>query len=232
MSRDFDSVYREAEGLVFGESTPVVEKYLKEHELTGRALDLGCGDGRDSLTLAEHGLTVTSVDQSEEGIRTLQKIAEERGYSDKIEARAVDVREFEFPKSEFNIVVSITCLDHLPHEDILPILGRIISCLQEEGVLILKVHTKDDPGYTGEGPVSGLSEFVQYYFGPNELLEYVIPYLRVISYSEKLEWDRDHGEPHMHGFASLVAVKTSDDSSSFSDAILQVQDEGHNVECV
>jgi cyclopropane fatty-acyl-phospholipid synthase-like methyltransferase len=42
-------------------------------------LDLGCGRGRHSLTLAEHGYRVTGVDLSEEAIRKARRKAEERG---------------------------------------------------------------------------------------------------------------------------------------------------------
>ena len=38
-------------------------------------LDLGCGDGRDSLFFAGEGLNVTSVDFSESGIKKLNELS-------------------------------------------------------------------------------------------------------------------------------------------------------------
>jgi len=38
----------------------------------GRALDLGCGSGRDTLELLKHGWEVTAIDESEEAIRLLE----------------------------------------------------------------------------------------------------------------------------------------------------------------
>lgn len=51
-------------------------------ELTGpraRALDLGCGEGRDSVFLAEQGHDVVGVDLSLDGLRKAARLAEDRG---------------------------------------------------------------------------------------------------------------------------------------------------------
>ena len=51
-------------------------------ELTGhgaRVLDLGCGEGRDSVFLAEQGRDVIGVDLSLDGLRKAARLAENRG---------------------------------------------------------------------------------------------------------------------------------------------------------
>ena len=42
-----------------------------------KALDLGCGQGRNALFLAQHGFDVTAVDQNELSLETLQSIVEQ-----------------------------------------------------------------------------------------------------------------------------------------------------------
>ena len=44
----------------------------------GTVLDLACGDGRNSLYLAERGLAVTSIDISEVGLERLRSTAHDR----------------------------------------------------------------------------------------------------------------------------------------------------------
>ena len=54
-------------------------------ELTpGRALDLGCGEGGDSVWLAEHGWTVVAVDVSQTALQRALGEARRRGVSERI----------------------------------------------------------------------------------------------------------------------------------------------------
>lgn len=204
----FDEVYRR-EGLSFGD-TPSEElmEYLEEHELCGNTLDIGCGDGRDTLPLAEHGFNVTALDLSRVGIQKLMSIAQKRGIADRINAIVTDVRTWNYPKNHFDLVVSATCLDHLPEDDIPVMVENIISCMRDDGILFIEVYTTDDPGFSGGAPASEFADQILHYFEPNELLRLFMPHVRILRYEEKCEWDYDHGEPHLHGIATLLAKKS------------------------
>jgi len=56
-------------------------------------LELGCGQGRDTLFFAREGLHVTALDYSATGLITLQTSAAESGVSDRVLARQFDVRK-------------------------------------------------------------------------------------------------------------------------------------------
>ena len=43
----------------------------------GKALDLGCGQGRNALFLVQQGFDVTAVDQNELALEILQSIVEQ-----------------------------------------------------------------------------------------------------------------------------------------------------------
>ena len=45
----------------------------------GRALDVGCGSGRDAVYLAKHGWHVTGVDFAETGLNAARRRAQEDG---------------------------------------------------------------------------------------------------------------------------------------------------------
>src|SRR5262245_54575672 len=45
----------------------------------GRILDLGCGEGRDSVYFAEHGFEVTGLEASRAGLQKARRLAAERG---------------------------------------------------------------------------------------------------------------------------------------------------------
>ncbi len=67
----WEAAYRDAEADPFGDASDEVVR-LAETLPTGAAvLDLGCGDGRNSLCLLRHGAHVDAVDRSEAGVRKL-----------------------------------------------------------------------------------------------------------------------------------------------------------------
>jgi tellurite methyltransferase len=70
----------------------------------GKALDLACGAGRNSLWLAEHGWNVIAIDGASAAIEILQTRAAERSL--KINAIVADLEkeEFEIEPSRWNLI--------------------------------------------------------------------------------------------------------------------------------
>jgi len=205
----FDQVYRSKNGLVFG-GTPsrILDSYLDSNPIAGYALDLGCGEGRDTIPLLRRGLSVTAVDISQAAIAKLisrQDLTAEMKRA--LTTIVADVLHFDWPVKRYDLVLAVTLLDHLETEYIPDICRKIIQATKENGLVFVEVHTDRDPAVTGEGPISEFSSQVKHYFLANELLDLFSPYLRVLVYEDRLEWDYDHGEPHKHGFASLLGQK-------------------------
>ena len=70
----YDKHYQEPR--YFGDPYPDLMSFFSDYELKGNILDLGCGQGRDSIALARMGYSVTGVDASKVGISYLLTIAE------------------------------------------------------------------------------------------------------------------------------------------------------------
>ena len=60
----------------FGHPCPELIKFFKTHQLNGKILDLGCGQGRDTLAIARLGYSVVGVDLSKVGINQMIATAE------------------------------------------------------------------------------------------------------------------------------------------------------------
>ena len=81
----------------------------------GRALDLGCGTGTNSLYLARHGWQVVGADLALAAIRRARRRAKEAGLSS---ARfyAADVTRLDFLKPPFDLALDIGCFHGLDAE--------------------------------------------------------------------------------------------------------------------
>lgn len=181
-----------------------------------KAIDLGAGAGRDSIALALAGFQVTAVDLSQRGLERVVQRASTAGVGNLVSTRLADVRDFEFDPGQYNAIIATTVLDHIPAKDAVAVWQRIIGSLAEGGFLSIEVHTTEDPGsdlppgcHSNE-PKSETAGAVVNYFSPNQLALWATDpaaNLRILRYEERREWDCTHGPEHLHGKASLLAVR-------------------------
>ncbi|MHB0981361.1 MAG: class I SAM-dependent methyltransferase [Thermoleophilia bacterium] len=209
MSTGFDESYRSRYPLFGDAPTSSLVRFLESRSFRGKALELGCGDGRNTAFLLKKGFTVTALDKSPQAIESLRKrLGREETPSGRVCAKVVDLADWQWPEAAFSLIVGVTILDHLPAAAFSKVMISIIDALRPGGAVFFEVHTFEDPA--ARGALEGVSEFAPYikhYFGPNELLTAFISFLRVVWYEERVELDLDHGNPHEHGFATLAAVK-------------------------
>lgn len=74
---DYDQFYQTKE--LFGEPYPELIDFFKRYEPKGKVVDLGCGQGRDSIALARLGYNITGIDNSIVGIDQMTSIATKEG---------------------------------------------------------------------------------------------------------------------------------------------------------
>jgi SAM-dependent methyltransferase len=78
-----------------------------------QALDLACGDGRYTVTLAAAGYDVVAVDDLPEAIERAEWLAGELGVLDAIEFRKASLPEAFASLGSFNFVICGSCFLHL-----------------------------------------------------------------------------------------------------------------------
>ena len=79
--------------------------------MPGRALDLGCGTGTNSLYLARHGWQVVGVDLATRAIRRARRKAKKSGLS--VEFHTADVTRLDFLQPPFDLALDIGCFHAL-----------------------------------------------------------------------------------------------------------------------
>lgn len=203
----FDAAYAKR-GLVFG-TTPTkrLHDFLDRFAHKGFALDLGCGEGRDTIMLLNRGFQVSALDASRVGIA---KMLGRSDMTDEMRRRlktfVQDIREWQWAERSFDLIIGTTILDHLNEDECAAVERGIIQTAKPGAIVFFEVHTIEDPGLTGFGPASEFAPQIHHYFAPNELLIHFQSHTRVLFYEEWTEWDYDHGEPHTHAFASLIGM--------------------------
>ena len=187
-----------------------LELFLNEtHPPMGEALDLGCGEGRNSLLLARNGYHVHAVDSSSQGVQKLEKYAQSQGLAT-IGGEVADVRTIQLRTSFYDAIVAVTILDHITKEEGTKVAETIIDALKPGGFVFIEVFTVHDPAANAtkkeHDTISETASFVQHYFDEGELAAW-LSMLETLKYEEIMKYDDSHGEPHYHGLARLIGRK-------------------------
>jgi tellurite methyltransferase len=117
----------------FGNTVPPVVKQAVKYVSSGEALDLGAGNGRNTMFLISQAFNVTSVDSSEKGLKILEKKVEDKR---KLKTVLSDVREFKTDK-KFDIVVAIGLLHFLSKEEGKRLIENIQKWTKKGGVNVI-----------------------------------------------------------------------------------------------
>ncbi|MEN6614298.1 MAG: methyltransferase domain-containing protein [Armatimonadota bacterium] len=85
-------------------------------------LDIGCGDGRNALYLAEQGFAVTAVDISEAATDAVQRFAQARDVM--LTTEVLDMRSY-MPNTLFDFIIAEGCLHLVEREYWSPLVDRL-----------------------------------------------------------------------------------------------------------
>ena len=127
----------------YGEPVAVV-KEIPSLLSGGKALDIGAGDGRHAIFLAEHGFDVTALDTSPVGLEKIHHIAEKKSLH--LQTEVVDVATWDFSKQYDAIVVAVT-LQHLKEADALAVLQKMKEHTNPGGVNAIVLFTNNGDRY-------------------------------------------------------------------------------------
>ncbi|RKD69669.1 methyltransferase family protein [Sinobaca qinghaiensis] len=154
-------------------------------------MELGAGQGRDTLYFAQNGFHVHALEYTKEGIESIQKQAADHGLSSLITVTRHDVRE-PFPVAAQSIDA---CYSHMLYcmamttEELKEVSSHILHVLRPGGYNIYTVRHAGDPHY-GTGIHHGedlyeVNGFIVHFFDQKKIDMLADGY----TFIEKLEWE-------------------------------------------
>lgn len=99
-------------------------------------LDIGCGSGRDLLWLKQRGYHPTGLERS----ASLARLAREKSGCPVIEG---DLETFDFSTGEWNAVLMVGSLVHISHNQLLPVLQKMLSGFVSPYTILLTMKAGD-----------------------------------------------------------------------------------------
>ena len=181
-------------------SNPVHSEVLEAMQFLspGKAMDLGCGQGRNALFLAQQGFDVTAVDQNELALEILQSIVEQEDLE--MTVGLYDINSAALTQT-YDLIVSTVVLMFLQADRI----PAIIQNMQDQtnpGGYNLIVCAMDTEDYPCQVPFS-------FTFKEGELADYYKDW-ELIKYNENpghLHRRDEHGNRIALRFATMLAKK-------------------------
>ena len=104
-----------------------------------KVLDIGCGEGKDAVYMAEKGYKVTAFDLTDNGIRKTIDLAKQRGVE--INAYVDDINTFEI-NEQFDIIYSTGTVQYLFDENIKKFFEKLEKITNKNGIVYINVFVE------------------------------------------------------------------------------------------
>lgn len=139
----------QAENFVYGKEPNVFLKEFQEKiKVSGDALAIAEGEGRNAVYLAKKGMNVTAWDYAESGLMKTNKLAKEQGVV--VSTELVDLNEANWSKEKWDEIVCI--FGHFPTELRQKTLQGIKEAVKPGGYYLTEVYSSYQIPYKSGGP--------------------------------------------------------------------------------
>ena len=137
---DYDKKFKDKFPIFPAKLDVELKRYL--NLISGKnVLDLGIGQGRNSIPLAKLGFNVTGVDYSTKCLNICQKNCPN------LNLIQSDVRNFNIEKNKYDLILSTYVLHFLHKEDSYDIIKSMKDNLKINGLIYICLFSTEDPKY-------------------------------------------------------------------------------------
>lgn len=153
----------QTENYVYGrEPNAFLTEFQKKIKVSGKALAIAEGEGRNAVYLAEQGMKVTAWDYAESGLAKTNKLADERGVA--VTTELVDLNEAKWSRANWDEIVCI--FGHFPTELRHKTLQGVKEAVKPGGYFLTEVYSHYQIPYKSGGP-----QELDFLYKPEEFLK-------------------------------------------------------------
>lgn len=169
---DWDEFYKGTPAWDVGHPQPAFKALVEDGEMKpGRALDIGCGRGENSILLAMNGCDVTGIDIAAIAISDAKTKAAERHVTVNFVVGDVLKMDQLFKESEFDVIID-SFLFHTFSDEERPIFARqVYRVLKPGGKYFMLCFSEKDP--EGPGPRRISKTEIEHTFAPLFKIVYI-----------------------------------------------------------
>jgi 2-polyprenyl-3-methyl-5-hydroxy-6-metoxy-1,4-benzoquinol methylase len=177
-----------------------------------RLLDVGCGEGADSVFFARRGYRVTSLDQNQDFLRRFRAYVrgEDPG---SISIRRTSVTTYSYPRASFDVIISLLAICCMKRSDVGRVVSGIKKSIRPGGIIAVSARNYLDPEFkeyrrTGKPierntfvALDGCGKFL--YFLEKNRLKKLFDGFEILYYKEGPAPCK-YGEHPSHGDSSII----------------------------
>lgn len=197
--------YRDANVSTMGGPSHEIVELIAALPPGGKTLDLGCGEGRNTLFLAGRGFDTTAIDRSEAGIEKLRHVAAQAGL--KVSGLVADIVNVELVET-YDLVMAHGVLYYLSNMEWRDLLQQVKERTRPGGANAYSVFIFNDEY---PRPSEFKSARYTHSLAPGELRDFYSDW-EILRHDVYVKWDQHPGIPlHCHPIEKLVARKPGGD---------------------
>ena len=118
---------------------PLARKSLRYLKNAGRLLDVGCGEGADSVYFARKGLQVTAIDGNESYLDRLRSFVADNGYAG-ISIKHGDVISYPYPKNYFDVINCLLVGCCMKRSEFEMLVVTVKQTIRRSGIIIMSLR--------------------------------------------------------------------------------------------
>jgi len=194
---------------------PLARKSLRYLKGGGRLLDVGCGEGADSVYFAKKGFQVAAIDNNESYLNRLRRFVTDNGYNG-VAIKYGDVISYPYPQNYFDVINCLLVGCCMKRSEFEKLVVTLKQALKKSGIIIMSLRNYLDEEfneYVSSEKMIEPNTFrkkedcckIRYFIEKDKLRESFSDF-EVVYYYEGYAPDK-YGEVAQHGDSHIICRK-------------------------